>query len=330
MMKHYFLFFLLIISYTSCTSSLEGEQMIEEEMMDEKEEEILISEYSVDHYKSLTGLYTYDKDAVGIPCRDRAKELARGYFLVRQFYKFPKRGYTATINFHNHLCMPQDEFESLVNVHMETLNTFYNIRQMEDSRDCEPVCAEDIPDIDFSYEINPTLGLPNWQDWDNFKHRDLDNVEMFYDDTQIHIWVIDVLDDGYGYASSPDCNPNYDGIVIDKTYFLNHVDTHQGGMVLTMLMSEYLGIEPLRYYFLCNDGDINDVPIHEDIFNIEDFERLKDSSAIAECRSGVKNMFENFMSYAPDTMRNIFTSGQIIKMNFYIENSPSLSKKITL
>ncbi len=143
----------------------------------------------------------------------------------------------------------------------------------------------------------------------------------------LNLWVVTLQSPYIGYSSfpisdldglnfSPSSNET-DGTTIDYRYFGTGGNASSGslGRTATHEIGHYLG---LRHVWGDGGCDVDDYVL----------DTPDQSSSNNNCQSsprvtcGSRDMIENYMDYTPDRCMNIFTEGQLERMNVVLANSP--------
>ncbi|UCS92347.1 choice-of-anchor J domain-containing protein [Echinicola marina] len=143
----------------------------------------------------------------------------------------------------------------------------------------------------------------------------------------LNLWVVTLQSPYIGYSSFPisdldglnfaPSSNETDGTTIDYRYFGTGGNASSGslGRTATHEIGHYLG---LRHIWGDGGCDVDDY-----VMDTPD-----QSSSNTNCRStpretcNSRDMIENYMDYTPDRCMNIFTAGQLERMNVVLANSP--------
>ncbi len=143
----------------------------------------------------------------------------------------------------------------------------------------------------------------------------------------LNLWVVTLQSPYIGYSSFPisdldglnfaPSSNETDGTTIDYRYFGRGGNASSGslGRTATHEIGHYLG---LRHIWGDGGCDVDDYVL----------DTPDQSSSNTNCQStpretcGSRDMIENYMDYTPDRCMNIFTEGQLERMNIVLANSP--------
>lgn len=132
-------------------------------------------------------------------------------------------------------------------------------------------------------------------------------------DKYLNIWTGNLTSGILGYASSPGCVPEKDGVVINYNVFGTKGNVrapYNKGRTAVHEIGHWLGLKHLWGDKSCGDDGIDDTPPQEGPT------RGCPSGVVATCTSGsAGNMYMNFMDFTNDECVNMFTGGQVIKMH---------------
>lgn len=132
-------------------------------------------------------------------------------------------------------------------------------------------------------------------------------------DQYLNIWVCNLSGGILGYASSPGCAQEKDGVVIRYTVFgttPNVAAPYNKGRTTVHEVGHWLGLKHIWGDKSCGDDGIEDTPPQEGPT------RGCPSGIISTCTSGAAgNMYMNFMDFTNDDCVNMFTYGQVDKMH---------------
>ncbi|MBO9571495.1 MAG: T9SS type A sorting domain-containing protein [Chitinophagaceae bacterium] len=132
-------------------------------------------------------------------------------------------------------------------------------------------------------------------------------------DQYLNIWVANLTGGILGYASSPGCAPEKDGVVIKYDVFgttANVRPPYNKGRTTVHEIGHWLGLKHIWGDKSCGDDGIEDTPPQEGPT------RGCPSGVITTCTAGAGgNMYMNFMDFTNDDCVNMFTAGQVGKMH---------------
>lgn len=128
----------------------------------------------------------------------------------------------------------------------------------------------------------------------------------------LNIWVCNLTGAAMGYASTPSCAPEKDGVVIRYTVFgttPNVQSPFNMGRTTVHEVGHWLGLRHIWGDSPCGDDNIADTPPQQGPT------RGCPSGVVATCTSGAAgNMYMNYMDFTNDACTNMFTLGQAAKM----------------
>jgi len=255
------------------------------------------------------------------------------YDLEKQFEKqisdFTKYGtlqeYTLPIVFHvvQSPGMPKIT-EQQIQSQLEALNRDFNTSQIINDhqndpngiyseRAGKPLIQFCVPVVD--QEGNPTSGIvaatTSKKQWTT--RNEMKSVASPWSTQKyINVWITDLEGQNAGYAQMPGGDPTLDGIVIDFQYFGQEgtaIFPYNEGKTLTHLIGNYLGLYSLWGEMECGDDRVDDTPIHNSPnFTCPEFDH------VSTCDGYPTEMTINFMDATYDACRNMFTNGQIKRM----------------
>lgn len=132
----------------------------------------------------------------------------------------------------------------------------------------------------------------------------------------LNVWICNLGNDNSGFAQMPGGPAEYDGVVIDYR-FLKRIDDSNSlyhlGHTLTHLIGNYLGLYPLWGESPCADDYVSDTPIH----NAPNY-RCPEMNQISTCDGRPTEMTNNFMDNTDDACMEMFTSGQVYRMQLML------------
>lgn len=144
----------------------------------------------------------------------------------------------------------------------------------------------------------------------------------------LNIWVVPLVSPFIGYASFPISdlpglnfpanNRETDGVTIDYRYFGQGGNAVSGsrGRTATHEVGHFLGLRHIWGDGDCNADDfVADTPL-QDGSNTT----CRNNNPRISCNT--RDMVENFMDYTPDNCMNLFTQGQVDRMNVVLSLSP--------
>ncbi len=143
----------------------------------------------------------------------------------------------------------------------------------------------------------------------------------------LNIWVVPLVNPFIGYAtfpvsdlpglSFPASSRETDGVTVDFRYFGQGGSAVSGsrGRTLTHEVGHFLG---LRHIW--GDGDCNADDFVSDTPNQDGPNTICRTSPRVTCNT--RDMVENYMDYTTDVCMNIFTQGQVERMEVVLANSP--------
>ena len=146
-----------------------------------------------------------------------------------------------------------------------------------------------------------------------------------WDRTQyLNIWVCKLNNSLLGYATQPDPSPSsdsIDGIVIDYQYFggpgTGASAPYNSGRTLTHEVGHFLGLYHIWGDTNCGDDFVNDTPTSTaEHYGCPSYPQPDCSSSSAGA------MYMNYMDYTDDQCMNIFTNGQVARMNSFMATAP--------
>jgi hypothetical protein len=144
----------------------------------------------------------------------------------------------------------------------------------------------------------------------------------------LNIWVLPLVSPFIGYASFPISdlpglnfpanNRETDGVTIDYRYFGQGGNAVSGsrGRTATHEVGHFLGLRHIWGDGDCNADDfVSDTPL-QDGSNTS----CRNNNPRISCNT--RDMVENYMDYTPDNCMNLFTLGQVDRMNVVLSLSP--------
>lgn len=148
---------------------------------------------------------------------------------------------------------------------------------------------------------------------DKIKHAAYGGSNAWNRDQYLNIYVANLSNGILGYASSPGCAPENDGVVISYDVFgttANVRSPYNKGRTTVHEVGHWLGLKHIWGDKDCGDDNIDDTPPQAGPT------RGCPSGVIATCSSGAAgNMYMNFMDFTNDDCVNMFTAGQVNKMH---------------
>lgn len=137
-------------------------------------------------------------------------------------------------------------------------------------------------------------------------------------DQYLNIWIANLTSGILGYASSPGCVAEKDGVVIRYDVFgttANVRAPYNKGRTAVHEIGHWLGLKHIWGDKSCGDDGIEDTPPQEGPT------RGCPSGVVSTCTSGASgNMYMNFMDFTNDDCVNMFTAGQVNKMHELFNN----------
>ncbi len=150
----------------------------------------------------------------------------------------------------------------------------------------------------------------------------------------LNVWVVTLVSPFIGYASFPISNlpglnfpPNSretDGVTIDYRYFGEGGNAVAGsvGRTATHEVGHFLGLRHIWGDGDCSVDDfVEDTPLQSGSNNA-----CRTANPRITCNT--RDLVENYMDYTPDNCMNIFTSGQVTRMDVVLINSPRRSSLV--
>jgi hypothetical protein len=138
-------------------------------------------------------------------------------------------------------------------------------------------------------------------------------IDPWNRDQYLNIWIGNLTSGILGYASSPGCAPEKDGVVINYTVFgttANVRAPYNKGRTAVHEIGHWLGLKHIWGDKSCGDDGIEDTPPQEGPT------RGCPSGVVSTCSAGASgNMYMNFMDFTNDDCVNMFTAGQVNKMH---------------
>jgi hypothetical protein len=129
----------------------------------------------------------------------------------------------------------------------------------------------------------------------------------------LNLWVGNIIGGILGYASTPGCASEKDGVVIRYNVFgttPNVQPPFNKGRTATHEIGHWLGLRHIWGDSPCGDDRIGDTPPQAGPT------RGCPSGVISTCTSGATgNMYMNFMDFTDDACTDMFTNGQVAKMH---------------
>ncbi|EKB50460.1 M43 family zinc metalloprotease [Cecembia lonarensis] len=143
----------------------------------------------------------------------------------------------------------------------------------------------------------------------------------------LNIWVVPLVNPFIGYATFPVSNlpglnfpaaaRETDGVTVDYRYFGQGGSAVGGsrGRTLTHEIGHFFGLRHIWGDGNCNADDfVDDTPNQDGPNNI--------CRPTPRVTCGTRDMVENYMDYTTDVCMNIFTQGQVDRMDVVLANSP--------
>lgn len=221
----------------------------------------------------------------------------------------------------------------------DAVNTPAEFVSVAGSMDIEFVLAKQDPEglaTDGIVRVNG--GRASWTSNDNYQ---LKSKSYWNSDNYLNIWVCNITD-FLGYTQFPvsdlpglensSNNAETDGIVVSHLAFGSSDDgdfqlepDYNKGRTLTHEMGHFFG---LRHIWGDDSGScggtdyVDDTPNQAGSTNSCPTHPVKDNCVD-------QKMFQNFLDYTDDECMNLFTAGQIERMDFVINNSPRRTSLLT-
>jgi Pregnancy-associated plasma protein-A/Secretion system C-terminal sorting domain len=169
----------------------------------------------------------------------------------------------------------------------------------------------------------------SWSIDDKIKYSKSGGADAWDTRHYLNIWVANLEEGNAGYAQMPGGPVNTDGIVIDYRMFGlggKRASAYNEGKTLTHLVGNYLNLYPIwgDGSIECADDHVGDTPLH----NAPNFEILSENH-ISLCPSYPLEMFNNFMDFTHDSLRNMFTAGQCRRINATLSKGGMRSELLT-
>ena len=200
--------------------------------------------------------------------------------------------------------------------------------------------AETDPDGNSTNGI--TRNFSDKQTFDPFSDSDqllLSGLSYWPSDCYLNIWTAFLANNYLGFSQFPaapdfdgldtEVDEKVDGVFIDYRYFGRNTDVitskyYKFGRTTTHEIGHWLGLIHTWGDEDCGDDYVGDTPIANGP-NLTVFCNEKFSNC-----NGVRtrNMIENYMDYTIDSCMNVFTVGQMERVNAVFEASPSRKKLI--
>lgn len=131
-------------------------------------------------------------------------------------------------------------------------------------------------------------------------------------DEYLNIWVGNLSAGVMGYASTPGCSAERDGVVIRYSVFgttANVAAPFNKGRTTVHEIGHWLGLRHIWGDAACGDDRVHDTPPQQGPT------RGCPSGVVSSCTSGTAgNMYMNFMDFTNDECTNMFTHGQAERM----------------
>lgn len=237
-----------------------------------------------------------------------------------------------------HRLPEQDISLSQIKSQIDVLNKDFN-KLNWDTMKVPPVWKSLIADCEIRFELanrdpngNPTTGITRKQT----SIQDIANVngdahstpskggEAIWDrDRYLNIWVCEIQNNIYGFASFPGGDAASDGVVIDFGSFGTEgtaTTPTEKGRTATHEIGHWLNLYHLWGTNTCGDDQVNDTPKQEKgNFDCPTFPSL--SSACPNGPNG--DMYMNYMDFTDDGCMNMFTLGQKARMLNTLNNERS-------
>lgn len=147
---------------------------------------------------------------------------------------------------------------------------------------------------------------------DRIKSAKTGGVDSWNRDEYLNIWVGNLNAGVMGYASTPGCAAEKDGVVIRYSVFgttANVAAPFNKGRTAVHEIGHWLGLRHIWGDAACGDDRIDDTPPQQGPT------RGCPSGVVSSCTSGAAgNMYMNFMDFTNDECTNMFTHGQAERM----------------
>lgn len=175
--------------------------------------------------------------------------------------------------------------------------------------------------------IRKSTSIPVFELDDKIKNSVEGGSDPWNRDQYLNIWVANLTGGILGYASSPGCAPEKDGVVIKYDVFgttANVRAPYNKGRTAVHEIGHWLGLKHIWGDKSCGDDGIADTPPQEGPT------RGCPSGVVTTCTAGAGgNMYMNFMDFTNDDCVNMFTAGQVGKMHELFLNGGSRAALLT-
>ncbi|MBP6793949.1 MAG: zinc-dependent metalloprotease [Saprospiraceae bacterium] len=149
-------------------------------------------------------------------------------------------------------------------------------------------------------------------------------------ESQIHVYIIELKDKFVGIATPPHLNSDFNGIIIDHRFFgIKDASEHSynGGKTIVHLLANYLGLSELwNEESPCSDDFVDDTPIH----NYANFTIGTNYKNVSTCDGHPIEMIVNYMDNLPDELLTMFTKGQVERLRKIAYSKFGRKNKINL
>jgi hypothetical protein len=216
----------------------------------------------------------------------------------------------------------------------------FNTNPVGTDMNIEFYLAETDPDGNSTNGI--TRNFTDKQTFDPFSDADqalLSDLSYWPSDCYLNIWTAFLANNYLGFSAfpptpdfdglDPETNERVDGVYIDYRYFGRNTDVitskyYKFGRTTTHEVGHWLGLIHTWGDEDCGDDYVGDTPVAQSpnltVFCNEKFSNCNGTRT--------RNMIENYMDYTIDSCMNIFTIGQMERVNAVFEASPRRKKLV--
>ena len=222
----------------------------------------------------------------------------------------------------------------------DTVNTQEEFRSVASCMNIEFVLARQTEEGQFTNGIVRKQGTQESYGIDMADRLLLSEISQWNPEIYLNIWVTNLTSPYIGLAQFPDLefpglsdepdkeDPRTDGVLIDYTVFgsigkvpdLDLMPSYNLGRTTTHEMGHFFGLKHVWGDDTSIGGCSVDDYVSDTPMSNNNYTGLCTPDNHVSCNSN--DMFENFLYYTDDACMNIFTAGQVERMNVIIDNAP--------